>query len=88
MEEKINSFLKRYTNEQFQALILQFFKIQFSIQELNQVMPFIRSDWMRAAKAEEREQFLKELAGKCNPETMQKIHKMMDIAINYYGLTL
>jgi hypothetical protein len=88
MEEKIDALLQKYSNEQIQVFLFNFFKIQFSLDELDKVMPFIRSSWKEGIDISTRDTFIKKLESLCSPETMNKIYRVIDLAVNYYGFKL
>lgn len=84
MEEKIEALLNKYNNEQIQSLLYNFFRINFTLEEIDLIVPIIRGHWKEGYDKSTRDQFLERIKNATSNKTMTKIYHVLDLVENYY----
>ena len=74
MEEKIEALLNKYNNEQIQSLLYNFFCINFTLEEIDLIVPIIREHWKEGYDKSRRDRFLERIKNATSNKTMTKIY--------------
>lgn len=84
MEEKIEELLTKYDSNQIQSLLFNFFRVDFTLNEIDTVLPIVKEHWKEGYDQNTRDTFLARIKNATSDRTMKKIYHVLDLCENYY----